>query len=106
MRREGVILIVILLIGGSSLVTGLVFPQFHEEKNYTGNLSGIKRYPQQNGWDIVLLFNNDTEYLVISEYKTGIMVELEPYVGYNVTVYYNYYPVDERNVIQGFKGDI
>jgi len=70
-----------------------------ESKTFSGNLVSIKKYPQGPRYDVVLFFNNSgiIEYLVINEYKTGLMVELENCIGVNVTIWYEYHPFKDIN---------
>ncbi len=76
-----------------------------ENKTMSGELIGITRYPQSDGWDIVLFLNDSgvMKYLVINEWKTGIMVELEDHIGDNVEILYAFKPLFDINIITDYR---
>ena len=86
----------------------LVATQINESKTYSGELLAIKKFPTNNGGtDVVFLFNNSGShsYLVINEWKTGMMVELEYRIGRNIDIHYLYYYLQDRNVMVSYGGD-
>jgi len=73
-----------------------------EDRIGEGILVQVAKYPTHDGGnDVVLLFNNSGsyKYVVINEWKTGIMVELDNQVGNNIKITYRYYPLQDKNVI-------
>ena len=86
----------------------LIATQVNEHKTQSGELLAIKKYPTNDGGtDVVLLFNNSggLSYLVINEWRTGMMVELEYRIGRNIDINYLYYYLYDKNVMLSYGGD-
>lgn len=98
-----IILLMVLGLICYTVIFNLSIPQ-----TYTGRLERIEFFPKSNnpGSDAVLYFKiNDTyHYLVLNEYRTGMMVELEYKLGKKVTVHYKTNVVGEtRNMAWNFE---
>lgn len=92
----------IVLIIFISILCALFAYTFGEDRVGSGILVQVAKYPTHDGGnDVVLLFNNSGsyKYVVINEWKTGIMVELDNQIGNNIKVTYKYYFLQDKNVI-------
>lgn len=101
-KTAAVILIVIGIVA-----TVYIYTTVGESKSYVGQLARIDYMPKSNGPgnDAILIFNNSGtfNYVVINEYKSGLMLELEYKIGNNIKISYQYYTMQDKNVIINYE---